>query len=121
MSPPLQQWNLVSSMELEELKPISSFDVHCIGGVGQKTLTSAVIDGELTRDCKWTPVYGDGDEYVITKSMRECKKLDPKNGRFSFKEFNLDHMQLIKEKSSLDYIMDLINSINGRKKKKQQS
>ena len=120
MSPPLEQWNLISSMELDELIPIDSLDTHCIGGIGQRTLSSAIIDGELTRDSKWTPVYTDGDEYVITKSMRECKKLDGKEGKFTFKEFNLDHMQLIKEKSAIDYIISIINSLNGKKKKKQQ-
>lgn len=121
MSSSYEQWNKISSMELEELQPVGSFDVHCIGGIGQKTLSSAIIDGDLNKDSKWTPVYSDGDEYVITKSMRQCKKLSGKNNVFTFKEFTLDHMDLIKEKSAIEYVMSIINSLNGKKKKKQQN
>ena len=118
MSAALHQWLKVSSMELQDLTPIVPFDVHCIGGIGQATLTSAIIDGNLTPQAKWKPLYADGDEYVLTKSMRRCLQLARfTSGRFTFKNFSLDHMQLIQHKTSIDYILDIINDANGKRVK----
>ena len=89
-----------------------NFPILCLTGVGQKTLESAVVEGELRRGQPYQALYGDGDEYVNTKSSRRCLKFGDDNRLFFYHELVSDHMNLIKGSQGISVVMDFVNFIN---------
>ncbi|KAI1287277.1 Phosphatidylcholine-sterol acyltransferase [Halotydeus destructor] len=89
------------------------FPVYCVGGVGFNSLVRAVFDSELSRSAKFTAVYDDGDGFVDSNSMRQCKHFADGSTRFTYKEFNLDHMEIIQKSQSVNYIVSAVQDLNG--------
>lgn len=85
------------------------------GGVGHATLEKALIAGDLRPGARWTAVYGDGDQFVNTKSMKRCMDFGIGNENFQYREFRLDHMSLIKGPEPISFLMSLLNGYNGRR------
>lgn len=96
--------------------------VVCVGGTGEQTLESTDFFTALTvneNDRKYKAVYGDGDGFLQTRSMRECLKFNTTPNDFTFKEFQLDHMQLIQHPTSINYLINLLQGINKQNRKKK--
>ena len=93
------------------------FPVICMGGVGQPTVEKAVVAGDLAPGVRWTAVYGDGDKFVNVKSMRRCQDFGSGNTNFQFREFRMDHMDLIKRAEPISFITGILNDYNARKYK----
>jgi len=94
----------------EDLESPGNFPILCLTGVGQSTVESVNVEGELHRGAPYQPVYGDGDEYINTKSSRSCIKMA--NDKFVYRELVSNHMDLIRGKEGIGVALDFITSIN---------
>ena len=116
----LEQYRDVKDLLGDELNMdgLESLRVVCVGGTGEKTLQSAEFQNELVitdskRNVK--AIFGDGDGFLQTRSMRECLKFNTTSNDFTFKEFQLDHMELIQHPVSINFLINTIQGINRKK------
>lgn len=94
---------------------LESMKVICMGGTGEPTLESTQFHTALTvaeNERKFKAIYGDGDGFLQAQSMRECLKFNTTSIDFTFKEFQLDHMQLIQHPMSINYLVNILQGIN---------
>lgn len=89
-----------------------SFPIQCVIGIGQKTLESAIVEGELRKGASYQVIYGDGDEFVNSKSARRCTKFGDKNRSFFYQELVSEHLELIKGREGISTFVDFVNFLN---------
>lgn len=107
-----EQWLDTKDIMGDELSAPGNFDIYCVGGVGVRSLESAVFESELSPRARYRAVYGDGDGILNAKSMRQCQKFGGGANKFVYQEFNLDHMEIIQHSTSVNYIVKAIGEVN---------
>jgi lysophospholipase-3 len=118
-----EQWLDIKDL-LQDFPQHPGMDIHCLGGTGIQTMERAVFDNEKLMEKQGMRVlFGDGDGTVPSKSMRECLKFQgqvpasssPSSGdevpTFDFREFPLDHMEMIQHDSSVSHMVKIITTM----------
>lgn len=119
----LDQYKDVKDLLGDELNVsgLESLKIVCVGGTGERTLESAQFDTEINSSGNrknFRPIYGDGDGFLQTRSMRECLKFNDTSNDFTFKEFQLDHMALVQHPVPINYLITILQGINKQNKRK---
>lgn len=93
-------------------------ELHCITGKGFPTSQSVQFEfpkpGQTVYNV-WKLIYADGDGRVPTQSMNSCllwkENVQSAGKKFSYREFNFNHMDLIQNPVAITEVMNLISSI----------
>lgn len=94
-------------------------ELHCITGKGFPTSQSVQLGipkpGQNFHT-SWKLIYGDGDGRISSQSMNSCllwkEKVESKGKKFSYRELNYNHMDLIQDPSAISELINLIESIS---------
>lgn len=89
-------------------------ELHCLYGVSVPTVEQLYYKPGTWLDGYPTLINGDGDGTVNRRSLEGCLKWETlqKQKVYSKAIPNVDHMKILSDKSVLDYIGGLINSVN---------
>lgn len=90
-------------------------ELHCITGKGFPTSQSVMFDFPKPGPTSWKLIYGDGDGRISSQSMNSCllwkEKVESAGKKFSYRELNFNHMDLIQNPISINEIINLLDSI----------
>nr|XP_053644998.1 phospholipase A2 group XV-like isoform X2 [Cherax quadricarinatus] len=105
--------------------PAPGVEIHCLHGEEVKTVEKLIYaEGQFPDNP--VIVYGGGDGTVNTLSAQRCLNWsDKQKNKIYYKTFSgVDHMQILRDKGSIGYIVELLSNItktNERQAKRKMS